>query len=146
MTSNIIAKKWVGSLLLEGLPEQFAPMIMPIELSGITITTDAIKTKLIDIDDQSKISSGTQQSSFASKGWQHGNHSKHGGGDSSNATLTQTSNTRKTIKRYKCHKTGRYKNQCDLQKRSNRMHLVQFFSVQSSVLQISTLTPVPVCI
>ncbi|CAD7076824.1 unnamed protein product [Hermetia illucens] len=86
---------------------------MAIEHSGITITTDAVKTKLIAIDDQSEISSGT----FASKGWQHGNHSKHGGGDSSNVSLTQTSNTRKTIKCYKCHKTGHYKNQCDLQKK-----------------------------
>ncbi|CAD7080032.1 unnamed protein product [Hermetia illucens] len=112
-----ITEEWVGSLLLTRLPEKFAPMIMAIEHSGITITTDAIKTKLIDIDDQSEISAGTQQSAFASKDWQHGNHSKHDGGDNSNASLTQTSNTRRTIKCYKCHKTGHYKNQCDLQKK-----------------------------
>lgn len=42
-----ISEEWVGSLLLAGLPEKFSPMIMAIEHSGLEITTDAIKSKLI---------------------------------------------------------------------------------------------------
>lgn len=39
--------EWVGSLLLSGLPDHFAPMIMAIESSNIKITADSIKTKLL---------------------------------------------------------------------------------------------------
>lgn len=39
--------EWIGSLLLSGLPEKFQPMIMAIESSGMKITADSIKTKLL---------------------------------------------------------------------------------------------------
>lgn len=44
-----IGDEWIGSLLLAGLTEKFNPMIMAIEHSGIQITTDAIRTKLLDM-------------------------------------------------------------------------------------------------
>lgn len=44
-----MTKEWIGSLLLTGLPEKFAPMIMAIEHSGIAISADVIKTKLLDM-------------------------------------------------------------------------------------------------
>lgn len=44
-----IDEEWIGSLLLAGLPEKYAPMIMAVEHSGIKITTDSIKTKLLDM-------------------------------------------------------------------------------------------------
>ncbi|KAK9685718.1 hypothetical protein QE152_g37725 [Popillia japonica] len=48
-TGFCIDEEWIGSLLLAGLPEKFAPMIMAIEHSGLKIETDAIKTKLLDM-------------------------------------------------------------------------------------------------
>lgn len=42
-----VSDEWVGTLLLAGLPEEYAPMIMGIESSGVKITGDAIKTKLL---------------------------------------------------------------------------------------------------
>lgn len=45
-----INNNWVGSLLLAGLPDRFAPMIIAIEHSGISIQTDAIKSKLLDMN------------------------------------------------------------------------------------------------
>ncbi|GBP57511.1 hypothetical protein EVAR_103108_1 [Eumeta japonica] len=45
--------EWIGCLLLAGLPEKYFPMIMAIEHSGIAITADVIKTKLIDLSDDS---------------------------------------------------------------------------------------------
>ncbi|GBP40883.1 Retrovirus-related Pol polyprotein from transposon TNT 1-94 [Eumeta japonica] len=44
-----INDQWIGSLMLAGLPEKFSPMIMAIEHSGINISADAIKTKLLDM-------------------------------------------------------------------------------------------------
>lgn len=45
-----INDQWTGSLLLAGLPDRFSPMIMAIEHSGILITADSIKTKLLDME------------------------------------------------------------------------------------------------
>lgn len=42
-----VADDWIGTLLLAGLPEQYAPMIMGIESSGVKITGDSIKTMLL---------------------------------------------------------------------------------------------------
>lgn len=39
--------EWVGTILLAGLPDQFQPMIMGIESSGVKITADSIITKLL---------------------------------------------------------------------------------------------------
>lgn len=45
--------EWIGCLLLAGLSERYAPMIMAIEHSGMQISADAIKTKLLDIEGSS---------------------------------------------------------------------------------------------
>lgn len=42
-----VSDEWVGTFLLAGLPDNYEPMIMGIESSGIRITGDAIKTKLL---------------------------------------------------------------------------------------------------
>lgn len=39
--------EWLGTLLLAGLPEVYNPMIMALESSGVPITADAVKTKLL---------------------------------------------------------------------------------------------------
>lgn len=38
---------WIGSFLLAGLPDMYQPMIMAIESSGVNITSDFIKSKLL---------------------------------------------------------------------------------------------------
>lgn len=50
-TEFYIDNKWVGSLLLAGLPERFQPMIMAIKHSGMSVTADAIKSKLLDMSE-----------------------------------------------------------------------------------------------
>ena len=42
-----INEKWIGALLLAGLSEEYRPMIMALENSGLQITGDAVKTKLL---------------------------------------------------------------------------------------------------
>lgn len=42
-----INDEWLGTLMLAGLPDTYKPMIMGLESSGITISADAIKTKLL---------------------------------------------------------------------------------------------------
>ncbi|KAK5649657.1 hypothetical protein RI129_000686 [Pyrocoelia pectoralis] len=61
-----IDDNWVGSLLLAGLSEKFFPMIMAIEHSGIDITTDTIKTKLLDMREEDS-SHGKAGNAFVAK-------------------------------------------------------------------------------
>jgi hypothetical protein len=42
-----IDDEWLGTLMLAGLPETYKPMIMGLESSGIKISADSIKTKLL---------------------------------------------------------------------------------------------------
>jgi transposase InsO family protein len=98
-----INEQWIGSLLLAGLPEKFAPMIMAIEHSGIEISADVIKTKLLDMS--SEVGSTETESAFWSK--QRTKNTDRGG--KQKQTLDKTG---KQIKCYNCKKIGHYKNQC----------------------------------
>lgn len=42
-----IDDEWLGTLMLAGLPDMYKPMIMGIESSGVKISADLIKTKLL---------------------------------------------------------------------------------------------------
>lgn len=42
-----ISDKWIGTVLLAGLLEKYEPMIMGLENSGISISADNIKMKLL---------------------------------------------------------------------------------------------------
>ena len=105
-----INDEWIGSLLLAGLTEKFSPMIMAIEHSGMSITTDAIKSKLLDMEPEVSEVSGAlasfqkfhhkknDKSSVRSR-------SKDRGGQVSKPNVKQ-------IKCYKCKQTGHFRNQC----------------------------------
>ena len=43
----VVSDEWLGTLLLAGLPDHYRPMIMGLESSGIAITSDSIKVKLL---------------------------------------------------------------------------------------------------
>ncbi|KAG6460307.1 hypothetical protein O3G_MSEX011897 [Manduca sexta] len=43
----VVGDEWLGTLLLAGLPEVYKPMIMAIESSGVPVSADFVKTKLL---------------------------------------------------------------------------------------------------
>lgn len=90
-----IDDQWVGSLLLAGLPEKFSPMIMAIEHSGIAVTTDSIKTKLLDM----QFDSGSASAFGASK-------------PNFNRKYSQKPGDKKGIKCFRCKQLGHYQNKC----------------------------------
>lgn len=113
---------WVGSLLLAGLPDKFMPMIMAIEHSGVQISADSIKTKLLDMENGDSIEvNENDNAAFISRSWQKkklgkvGNISKHGG-PTPNIYAPDTSDsndrTNKTITCFKCKQSGHYMSQC----------------------------------
>lgn len=102
-----ITDEWIGALMLAGLPEKYSPMLMAIEHSGIEISADVIKTKLMDMCSEVETISSSENA-FVAKGMQrlkYGNNKiKH--------SVSETSKAVKVIKCYKCKQTGHYKNQC----------------------------------
>lgn len=98
----------VGSLLLAGLPERFAPMVMAIEHSGIEITTDVIKSKLLDMqEDGSTISTAK---ALISK---NGNHRPHHRNDNRSRNDRYGNDKRqKEIICFKCKQPGHIMSKC----------------------------------
>ncbi|XP_074042626.1 uncharacterized protein isoform X2 [Leptinotarsa decemlineata] len=52
-----INDEWIGSLLLARLPDRYSTMIMAIEHSGLKISANAIKTKLLDMSSDFEVES-----------------------------------------------------------------------------------------
>lgn len=118
-----ISDEWIGCLMLAGLSEKFMPMIMAIEHSGIKITTDAIRTKLMDMETDVNASQSSEASgAFASSAqkWQHKKNNKLSM-DKMQANEKQNVN-KPHVKCYRCKQNGHYKSQCpntDNDKRNN---------------------------
>lgn len=122
-TGFAITDEWIGSLLLAGLPEKFSPMIMAIEHSGIRITTDAIKSKLIDMEVPNTDMDTSGAAFAANRTFRLKSKSKNGGMSTSKVTMTGE----KTVTCYKCKQVGHYKNKCPLlqqNKQSNAFSVV----------------------
>ncbi|CAH2087716.1 unnamed protein product [Euphydryas editha] len=127
-----ISDEWIGSLLLAGLTEKYSPMIMAIEHSGIQITTDAIRTKLLDMA-ETEVSGQTDNvnGAFASstQKWQHKKNNKSSmtkaqryQSNERNATKTNVNGgagVKSHVKCYRCKQPGHYKNQCPNNDNSN---------------------------
>lgn len=117
-TGFAINDEWIGSLLLAGLPERFMPMIMAIEHSGIKITADSIKTKLLDMEtvDQSETECNSALLTRHKKKFGKGNTKKNSGHSAQkiNESMADTVNNKKAIKCYRCNEIGHYRTQCPL--------------------------------
>lgn len=149
-TGFSITDEWVGSLLLAGLTDKYMPMIMAIEHSGISITTDSIKSKLMDMEENSDHSELNEVSGTSAAFFSRGQHSRknknvgsvgspataseknHGGG-SSNVNNNKSKSDKSKIRCYRCNEYGHYKNQCNSSSpvtKNNHTHSQQFFSAQ----------------
>lgn len=120
-----INDEWIGSLLLAGLPEKFSPMIMAIEHSGMSISADAIKTKLLDMSSDFDVNSDNAffvKNSQKRNGGSSKSFSRNVGSNASNGTQHKSAvsgNVKdKIIRCYKCKQIGHYKNQCSEEKKT----------------------------
>lgn len=103
-----IDDNWIGSLLLAGLPDKYEPMIMAIEHSGIKISSDAIKTKLLDMC-TTEGSSSNASGAFAARN----RFLRYGrGGSSGQKSQRQDGNKKNEVRCFKCKELGHYMNKC----------------------------------
>lgn len=67
--------QWLASLLLKGLPEYYNPMIMGLQASGIELTTDTVKAKILQ-DVKWPLKSSAAEGALYTKQNQKARHSK----------------------------------------------------------------------
>ncbi|KAG5870825.1 hypothetical protein JTB14_015999 [Gonioctena quinquepunctata] len=95
--------EWVGAILLAGLPDHYKPMIMGIESSGIKVTADAMKTKLLQ-----DICVQKSKKRSALFGYGNKNSSDLGTNRSRERKYVIADSYKGTGKRPRCYKCNRY--------------------------------------
>lgn len=113
-----INDEWVASLLLAGLTEKYSPMIMAIEHCGIPLTADAIKTKLLDMEESGNDGdNGTSASSGAFASFKK-NRNVGSKATKDNAQMSKSKSS-KVIICYRCKQTGHFRNQCTFENKNS---------------------------
>lgn len=97
-----ISDEWLGTIMLAGLPSEYEPMIMGIESSGMKITVDGIKAKLLQ--DVRNVGAASNEVALYGK-----KSSKYGSSKSTNSK----------IRCFNCDKIGHYMKQCREKKKKN---------------------------
>lgn len=133
-----INDQWTGSLLLAGLPDRFSPMIMAIEHSGISITADSIKSKLLDMESSTEEHDEVGGAFAARSKFIGGKKNKMAPRKNVNvgSTADPSKTNVKTVTCYRCKQKGHYRNQCTNNENINtnckekpRMHSNAFSAV-----------------
>uniref|UniRef100_A0AAG5DT47 Retrovirus-related Pol polyprotein from transposon TNT 1-94 n=1 Tax=Anopheles atroparvus TaxID=41427 RepID=A0AAG5DT47_ANOAO len=88
---------WLASLLMKGLPKQYDPMILGLESSGIQLTADIVKAKILQ---DVKVSS-EKQTVEAFLG--------------NSKSTTKRSSVKSNVQCYRCKKMGHFASQCSNQ-------------------------------
>ena len=105
-----IDENWIGSLLLAGLPDRYEPMIMAIEHSGTQISTDSIKTKLLDITTEGSSSNGAR-GAFAVRD-RFPKQSKDGSNGQKYRRQNVKFEKKNEVRCFRCKQLGHFMNKC----------------------------------
>lgn len=103
-----VPDEWVGALLLAGLPEEYGPMLMGLESSGIKITADAIKTKLLQ-DVKSAAPIRDAEAALAAK-----------------FSTKRRQRDKSKVRCYNCNEFGHYSRECKSKAKTDRAYLTSF--------------------
>lgn len=84
--------EFIAVIMLSGLSEDYSPMVMALESANVKLTSDFVKTKLLQ-DTKLSGNSNSDDKAFYSKG-------------------NKVHNKKKTVVCYKCNKEGHFKSEC----------------------------------
>lgn len=101
-----ISDELTGSLLLAGLPKRFEPMLMAIEHSGTTISTDLVKSKLLDM----QFDEPPREGAFVSRKFAGSVDNRRQ--RQNDKKPAESTNHKKTIMCFRCKQYGHYMNKC----------------------------------
>lgn len=109
---NNVSDEWIATFLLAGLTDRFKPMIMAMESSNMAITSDAVKTKLLQDPKSSETSSSK---ALYTKGRRYGkNHNQ----SSQQPFLSSADNKQNVIRCYVCQEIGHISRFCPKKKKN----------------------------
>lgn len=105
--------EFLGVIMLQGLTEDYEPMVMALENSGVEITADFVKTKLLQ-----------------DKKWYNG--------QTHETALVLKGKPQKSAWCWNCKQKGHYKNQCPHKHNDSKVQHHNKFSNKSKALIVST--------
>lgn len=111
--------EWLGTLLLAGLGEEYQPMIMAIESSGTKISSDFVKSKLLQ--DVGVAPSQAHETSNALYMRQRGHGGKGKNGYNGNRGAKKQFDTSK-IKCFECNQMGHIGRECPKRVNKDKVH------------------------
>ena len=112
-----VKDEWIGTLLLAGLPDDYRPMIMGLENSGIPITGDSIKTKLLQDIQHNASGKGNENDSALFVNRNGGNNRKSG------KTSNFNNQEPKGPRCFACNKHGHFARNCKNSSKKSRHNL-----------------------
>lgn len=110
---NNVSDEWIATFLLAGLSSRYDPMIMAMESSNIAITSDAVKTKLLQDVKPEEISPDSK--AFFFKGNRRGGRQQYAPTHSSHTTDNKRGGN---IRCYGCQEFGHISKHCPKKKKN----------------------------
>lgn len=108
---NNVSDEWTATFLLAGLSDRYKPMIMALESSNIKLTSDAIKTKLLQ---ETKTADPTSRALFSRNNHRRG----HRHNQQNNTAPTSSDTKPNSIRCYTCQEVGHISKNCPKKKKN----------------------------
>lgn len=114
---NNVSDEWIATFLLAGLSDRFKPMIMALENSNVALTSDGIKTKLLQ---DTKSSETSSSKALYTKGRRYGKHQNHSSQSSQQPSFSSSDKQsgQSVVRCYVCQEIGHISRFCPKKKKN----------------------------
>ncbi|XP_014214135.1 uncharacterized protein LOC106643492 [Copidosoma floridanum] len=106
----------VGALMLAGLPPQYEPLTLPLEGSGHSVTSDLVKTKLLQHVKSQDVSAEAAEGFYTQPNYKAGVNSENKGNENFHV---------KKIRCFNCNKMGHVSKNCRAKRKRANVNTVE---------------------